>query len=102
MVKQMNPDIDIDHFLSSILGEVRNKKLDNFLSIPFILKQLVCIWNKSSELRETKTSVYSQMLNLLFEIAHSRLQDNANYSNIKSTETVQLPMCFTEDKKCKE
>lgn len=67
--KRNNSNKQMEHFKSELI----KTKLFHFMTIPVMLKQLVCLWHAGKPLGQTKCAIYGLMMELLLELAHTRL-----------------------------
>ena len=87
------------------LAKLEQSGLSCFLSIPVILKQLICLWYFGKHLGTTKCAIYSQMFELHLDMAESRLTGDPEYETKKEelmNSKVKLPSCFDENPKCQQ
>ncbi|XP_053395355.1 uncharacterized protein LOC123523947 [Mercenaria mercenaria] len=87
--------------------EVIEKNISAILSVPLLLKMVVCLWNEGRKLDGSVCSIYTSIVETILSRAIERNRFNADFERdfekCRNDQKKQnLPECFDQHKNCKE
>ncbi|WAR04941.1 hypothetical protein MAR_020310 [Mya arenaria] len=82
--------------VSKFLEQVERHRIQDFLSNPLAIVQLLCIYHDEKTLVDSRCKIYCQILNML--LGRAKQMFKMNQQNINDgSDTIDLPTCFKQD-----
>ncbi|WAR04981.1 hypothetical protein MAR_020350 [Mya arenaria] len=82
------------------LAEVEKDGIQDFLSNPLTIVQIMCLWHDDKSFVDSRCKVYCQILNMLLIRAEQKSAPLHISQSSDEKENVELPPCFTDDAEC--